>query len=71
MLEFIINLFLLPWNIFGWILKYFFSGVVWFTLFYGIYYFFITKEWNYTYKFRSPFTREKKPDIDDEDFLGV
>jgi len=59
-MDFLINLFLLPWTIFGWALKYFFSGVVWFTFLYGIYYFIFTYEWTYTYKFRSPFTRHKR-----------
>ena len=66
-MEFIIILFLLPWTLFGWIIKYLFSGIVWATIFGIAYYFIFTKEWEYSYKFRNPFTRERKRDVDIDD----
>ena len=54
------------------VLKYFFSGVVWFTFFYAIYYFVFHREYNYTYSVRNPFVRKKREDDDDIDYtMGV
>ena len=72
MLDFIVNLYLLPWTVMGWLLKYFFSGVVWFTFFYAIYYFVFHREYNYTYSVRNPFVRKRREDDDDIDYtMGV
>ena len=72
MLDFIINLYLLPWTVMGWLLKYFFSVVVWFTFFYAIYYFVFHREYNYTYSVRNPFVRKRREDDDDIDYtMGV
>mgnify|MGYP001171787368 CR=1 FL=1 len=57
--------FLIPWYLLGWVFKWLFSGVVWFTLILGIHY--MVKS-NWKWELRNPFKR--KEDIDD-DFYGV
>jgi len=65
-MEFLIDLFLLPWTIFLWFFKWFFSGVLWFTIGAGVV--FVVQ--HLIQKYEISFKRKKDED-DYDDYIGV
>ena len=65
MIEAIIDIFLLPWTLLGWLLKWFFSAAIWVTVIGGLWYFISSSKW----RTRHPFVR--KTIWDEDDFTGV
>ena len=65
MIETIIDIFLLPWTLLGWLLKWFFSAAIWVTVIGGLWYFISSSKWS----IRNPFVR--KTVWDEDDFTGV
>ena len=48
MIEAIIDIFLLPWTLLGWLLKWFFSAAIWVTVIGGLWYFISSSKWSIT-----------------------
>ncbi len=65
MIETIVDIYLLPWTLLGWLLKWFFSGVIWVTVIGGIWYALWYNKWS----IRNPFVR--KTIWDEDDYTGV
>lgn len=65
-MELLIDIYLLPWTILLWVFKWFFSGVLWFTIGAGVV--FVVQQLIEKYEISF---RKKQDDDDYDDYIGV
>lgn len=65
-MELLIDIYLLPWTILLWVFKWFFSGVLWFTIGAGVV--FVVQQLIEKYEIS---LRKKRDDDDYDDYIGV
>lgn len=68
-MELLIDIYLLPWTILLWVFKWFFSGVLWFTIGAGVV--FVVQQLIEKYEFRKKQPEVGFDDDDYDDYIGV